>query len=123
MYPVALGRVGMTARDDLPVVEFADVAGLLAWLEVNHASSMGVWIRVSRKRSTRPSVTFDDVLDEGLCFGWSESTRRSFDTDSYLQRFTLRRRTGTASQRNRRCIASLTAQGRMTPAGLRVIGE
>ncbi len=114
---------GMTAPDDLPVVEFADAAKLRAWLEINHASSSGVWIRVGRRRSARPSVTFEEVLDEGLCFGWSESKRRSLDLDTYLQRFTPRRRKGTASERNRRHIASLIAQGRMTPAGLSVMGD
>lgn len=113
----------ITTPDDLPVVEFVDVAKLRAWLEINHASSSGVWIRVGKKRSARPSVTFEDVLDEGLCFGWSESKRRSLDLDSYLQRFTPRLRKGTASERNRRHIASLIAQGRMTPAGLSAMDD
>ncbi len=120
---VAVGWVDMIEPDDLPVVEFADVAQLRAWLEINHASSPGVWIRVGKRRSSRPSVTFEDVLAEGLCFGWSESKRRSLDLDSYLQRFTPRRRMGTASERNRRLIASLTAQGRMTPAGQHAMGD
>lgn len=120
---MVVGYVDMIVPEDLPVVEFADVAELRAWLEINHASSTGVWIRVGKKRSARPSVTFEDVLEEGLCFGWSESKRRSLDLDSYLQRFTPRRRIGTASERNRRLIAYLTEHGRMTPAGLHAMGD
>lgn len=89
----AVSCAGMIEPDDLPIVEFADVAELRAWLELNQASSLGVWIRVGKKRSAWPTVTFEDVLVEGLCFGWSESKRRSWDLDSYLQRFTPRRRT------------------------------
>jgi uncharacterized protein YdeI (YjbR/CyaY-like superfamily) len=75
-------------------------------------------VRVFKKQSGRASVSFNELLDEGLCFGWSESLRRSGDTISYLQRFGPRRRKGTASLRNRRHAERLVKEGRMTPAGL-----
>lgn len=69
---------------DLPVVEFKNGAHLREWLTKNHSTSPGIWIRVFHKRSGEVSVTFEEVLDEGLCFGWSENTRRKFDDVSYL---------------------------------------
>ena len=66
-----------------------------------HSISMGVWVRIFKKTSVIPSITFDQLLDEGLCFGWSESSRRSHDEKSYLQKFTPRKTRGTTSERNR----------------------
>jgi uncharacterized protein YdeI (YjbR/CyaY-like superfamily) len=66
---------------ELPVLAFRSVDELRAWLIENHETSDGIWLRIYKKHSGTPSVTFEDVLDEGLCFGWSESTRRSGDRD------------------------------------------
>ena len=100
---------------DLPILSFEDVAALRAWLEVNHATSTGIFVRIFKNSSSAISVSFEDVLDEGLCFGWSESARMPGDASSYLQRFTPRKRRGTASARNRRHAARLVQEGRMTP--------
>jgi uncharacterized protein YdeI (YjbR/CyaY-like superfamily) len=109
-------------EDDLTVCEFKDIHDLHAWLVENHHRSGGIWIRLHSKRSTVPSVTFEDVLDEGLCFGWSESKRRGVDRDSYLQRFTPRKTQGTRSARNLQRINVLIKEGRMTPAGFHALG-
>ena len=101
---------------DLPVVGFADRAELRAWLERHHVDSEGVLVRIPK--GGRAGLTFEDVLDEGLCFGWSESTRLPGNAAYYLQRFTPRRRPGTTSTRNITHARRLIAEGRMTPAGL-----
>jgi uncharacterized protein YdeI (YjbR/CyaY-like superfamily) len=62
------------------------------------------------------------VLDEGLCFGWSESTRRKYDNVSYLQKFTPRNSVGTQSARNLARVQLLIEQGKMTPLGLTALG-
>ena len=108
--------------DDLPVMEFKNGADLREWLTKNHSTSPGIWIRVSHKRSKVESVTFKELLDEGLCFGWSESMRRGYDEVSCLQRFTPRKTKGTASARNLEHVQSLIANGRMTEYGLNVLG-
>lgn len=108
----------MRQLDDLPILEFDTGDALRAWLDAHHASSDGVWLRIYKKRSGRRSVTFEQVLDEGLCFGWSESKRRSYDELSYLQRFTPRKSVGTRSARNLARANALERQGRMTQAGL-----
>ena len=106
----------------LEVVAFEDVAGLRAWLEEVGTSHPGVWVRLQRAKSKHPSVTFHDLLVEGIAFGWSESTRHAYDNQSYLQRFTPRRTRGTASERNRRIATELEEAGRMTDTGRAALG-
>lgn len=111
----------MTSSHELPVLTFSSAEELHDWLQAQHAVSPGIWLRIFKKQSGITSVSFEEVLDEGLCFGWSESARRSYDSVSYLQRFTPRRTTGTQSARNRQRADALIKQGRMTPAGLKAL--
>ena len=108
--------------DELPILAFVSATELRDWLESQHVKSRGMWLRVFKKNSGVPSVSFEDVLDEGLCFGWSESSRRSYDNVSYLQRFTPRKTQGTQSKRNAERVHVLIKEGRMTQTGLRALG-
>lgn len=108
--------------DNLPIREFKTADLLRAWLEHHHATSKGIWLRIYKKSSGVRSVTFDQVLDEGLCFGWSENARRKYDSDSYLQKFTPRRTIGTQSARNLSRAQALIEQGKMKPSGLAALG-
>jgi uncharacterized protein YdeI (YjbR/CyaY-like superfamily) len=107
----------------LPTLEFKDRIALRRWLEANHAASDGLWVRIYKRSSGIISVSFEEVLDEGLCFGWSESARRKGDDVSYLQKFTPRKTRGTTSERNRRHLAKLIKEGRMTPSGLAALDK
>jgi uncharacterized protein YdeI (YjbR/CyaY-like superfamily) len=108
--------------DELPILTFSSANDLHSWLEHHHARSSGIWLRIFKKSSGIPSVSFEEVLDEGLCFGWSESLRRSYDDVSYLQRFTPRKTVGTQSKRNVERARALIRAGRMTPSGLKALG-
>lgn len=108
--------------DGLAVRGFADAGELWAWMEKHHSSHQGLWVRLQKTKSPIPSVSFHDLLEAGIAFGWSESTRRAGDALSYLQRFTPRRGKGTTSERNRRIASQLEADGRMTAAGRRALG-
>lgn len=108
--------------DTLPTKSFKTRAELRQWLETHHASHEGLWVRIYKAGSQKPSVSFEDVLDEGLCFGWSESMRRAGDAESYLQKFTPRRTRGTVSPRNKAHAEKLITQGLMTPAGRTALG-
>jgi uncharacterized protein YdeI (YjbR/CyaY-like superfamily) len=112
----------MTMKDDLPVMSFEDASTLREWLAANHRESTGLWVRIFNSRAQVPSVTFEDLLEAGLCFGWSESKRVRGDETSYLQRFTPRRRQGTTSDRNRTLVQRLLAEGKMTKSGLEALG-
>ena len=108
--------------DALSILAFESGIALRSWLETNHASCAGIWVRIYKRGSSVRSVTFDEVLEQGICFGWSESKRRRFDDTSYLQRFTPRRARGTTSARNRALAERLLAEGKMTTAGLEALG-
>lgn len=110
------------SHDDLPIMTFASATDLHTWLEQHHAQSQGIWLRIFKQRAGIPSVSFAEVLDAGLCFGWSESARRSYDDTSYLQRFTPRKTGGTQSKRNIERAHALIEAGRMTAAGLKALG-
>lgn len=107
-----------TLIDDLPILEFETAELLREWLENHHATSKGMWLRIYKKTSGVRSVKFEQVLDEGLCFGWSESNRRKYDDVSYIQKFTPRKTMGTQSPRNLARVKALIEQGRMKPSGL-----
>jgi uncharacterized protein YdeI (YjbR/CyaY-like superfamily) len=112
----------MNALDGLPIHEFRTAAELRAWLQDHHDSSGGVWLRIYKKNANVRSVTFEEILDEGLCFGWSESKRLKYDGESYLQRFTPRKTVGTCSPRNLARAWLLVQKGKMKPSGLRALG-
>ncbi len=109
-------------RPELPTLEFTRREDLHTWLEQNHGSSPGIFVRVYKKVTGVPSISFEDILEEGLCFGWSESLRLKGDEKSYLQKFTPRRTRGTTSDRNLRYTQRLIKEGRMKPEGLRALG-
>lgn len=108
--------------DELELRRFVDTTHLWAWLRDHHDTHPGLWVALAKSGSGIPSITFHDLLEAGIAFGWSESTRRPHDAASYLQRFTPRRSRGTTSQRNLRIAARLEAEGRMTDAGRRALG-
>jgi uncharacterized protein YdeI (YjbR/CyaY-like superfamily) len=106
------------ASDDLPQLPFASAAEWERWLEANHATSAGVWIRMARKGSGIESVRYPEVLDSALCFGWIDGRREALDDTHFLQRFTPRRARSRWSRINRDKAQRLIAEGRMRPAGL-----
>lgn len=93
------------------------------WLEENHARESEVWLICYKKHTGRPSVPYDDAVEEALCFGWIDSMDRSIDDERYAQRYTPRKDTGKWSESNRRRIRKLIEAGKMTVAGLLKIGE
>jgi uncharacterized protein YdeI (YjbR/CyaY-like superfamily) len=103
-------------------MEFKSATELHAWLKDHHSRSSGIWVRLFKKRSGHTTVSFAELLDEGLSFGWSESMRRQYDASSYLQKFTPRKTIGTTSLRNQASVEVLISQGRITPSGLKALG-
>ncbi len=110
----------MTAEspDGKPVRLFRDQRAWSAWLEKNHASSSGVWLRLAKKSSGRTSVSYDEALDAALCYGWIDSQGRGGDEHYTLQKFTPRGKRSLWSKRNREKALALIKAGRMQAAGL-----
>lgn len=103
---------------DRPVVHFERPEDWEAWLEENHADSPGVWLRLGKKAGGLRSVTYDEALDEALCWGWIDGQKRSWDEVSWIQKFTPRRPRSVWSKVNTGKVARLTEAGRMRPPGL-----
>jgi uncharacterized protein YdeI (YjbR/CyaY-like superfamily) len=105
----------------LPLLEPGNRAELRAWLESNHASSPGVRLAVGKKGNGVTALTYDEAVEEGLCFGWIDSTTRRLDEDRFAVSFTPRKPKSTWARSNKIRVARLIAEGRMTPAGLAAI--
>ena len=101
-----------------PVLPFASAAAWEGWLEKNHETSTGLWLKIAKKGSGIDSVTYAEALDAALCFGWIDGQKGAWDERFFLQRFTPRGRRSKWSQVNREHVARLIAAGRMRPAGL-----
>jgi uncharacterized protein YdeI (YjbR/CyaY-like superfamily) len=108
----------VTRGTSTPALTLASAAEWEAWLEANHDSVDGVWLRIAKKGSGKTTVTIPEALDLCLCFGWIDSNRRTLDDDYFLQRYTPRRARSKWSRINKEKVAALTAAGRMRPAGL-----
>jgi len=99
-----------------------DRAAWRAWLDAHEESSDGVWLVLAKKGTTDPtSLTYAEALDEALCSGWIDGQTASIDERVFRRRFTPRRKASLWSERNIGLVATLTAQGRMRPAGIREV--
>lgn len=108
----------MTSRE---ARSFETAAELDRWLKRHHDKEPELWVRVFKKGSGTPSVTWDECVVAALTWGWIDGLRRSLDDVSYLQRLTPRRARSTWSKRNCEIAERLIAEGRMRPAGLRQV--
>jgi uncharacterized protein YdeI (YjbR/CyaY-like superfamily) len=88
------------------------------WLQQNHDKKQSVWLHCYKIKTDTPSIRWSDAVDEALCFGWIDSTRRSVDEDSYIQLFTRRKPKSLWSKINKEKVKCLTEEGLMAPAGL-----
>jgi uncharacterized protein YdeI (YjbR/CyaY-like superfamily) len=87
------------------------------WLAANHRQSDGIWLRIFKKDSGEPTVTYAEALDEALCHGWIDGLKQSHDELSWRQRFTPRRPRSGWSKINTRHAERLIKAGRMKAAG------
>jgi uncharacterized protein YdeI (YjbR/CyaY-like superfamily) len=94
-----------------------DAAALRRWLEKHHETSPGVWLALAKKGSTVTTLTWQQAVDEALCFGWIDGQGRKRDDETSSIRYTPRRARSIWSQRNVENVARLEAAGLMTPAG------
>jgi uncharacterized protein YdeI (YjbR/CyaY-like superfamily) len=105
------------AKAELDELIVADAAALRAWLSVNHTTSAGVWLALTKKGGTVTTLTWQQAVDEALCFGWIDGQARKRDEETSWIRFTPRTPRSSWSQRNVAHVARLEAQGRMMPSG------
>jgi uncharacterized protein YdeI (YjbR/CyaY-like superfamily) len=105
-------------KQGLPILEFEDPEAWAHWLEDNHASSAGVWLKLAKKSAPRATVSYAGALDVALAYGWIDSQKARYDEAFSLQRFTRRGPRSKWSQVNRAKAEVLIAGKRMKPPGL-----
>jgi uncharacterized protein YdeI (YjbR/CyaY-like superfamily) len=94
-----------------------------AWLQKHYDTETEVWLVYYRKTSGKPRISYNDSVEEALCFGWIDSIQKSIDDERFAQRFTPRKRLGGLSEMNKQRVRRLAREGEMTPAGMAVIGD
>lgn len=99
------------------VIFFNSPAELRTWFEANHETATELWLGYHRKRTGRPTVTWQEVVDQELCFGWIDSVRYSLGDDRSAQRITPRRKGSIWSAVNIRRFKELEEQGLVHPSG------
>ncbi len=97
---------------------FATIEHLEQWLEVHHANTTELWVRIFKKDSGTPSVTWNDCVLAAIAWGWIDGHKKSLDDVSFLQRLTPRRPKSNWSKKNTEHAERLIAEGRMQPSGL-----
>jgi len=107
---------------EIPIKSFASSKQWMEWLAMNYAiSGNGIWLRIFKKDSGETTITYDEALDEALCFGWIDGQKKTYDEKSWLQKFTPRRSKSMWSKRNKERTARLIEEKRMQPSGLKEI--
>lgn len=94
------------------------MADVEAFFEAAAPETRAVWLRLTRRGVEPASLSADELVDVGLCFGWVSAVRRRGDESTYLQRYTRRRPGSKWSRLNISKVERLTAAGRMRPGGL-----
>ena len=102
----------------LHIQDFPNAAAFERWLKANHKKADELWLKIHKKASGLPTVTYAEALDVALCWGWIDGLKKTYDENSFLQRFTPRKLKSIWSQINRDHVDRLCAAGRMTPRGL-----
>lgn len=88
------------------------------WLEKNHEKEDEVLVKFYKKSTGKRTMTWEESVDEALCFGWIDGIRKKIDDESFSQRFTQRRKNSIWSKRNIDNVERLSKEGRMKPKGL-----
>ena len=104
-------------KPEYEIMEFTRAADWRTWLASHRTNTDGVWIRIFKKASNKPTVTYAEALDDALCYGWIDGQRKSYDEESFIQKYTPRRSKSMWSKRNIEHVTRLISTGLMMPAG------
>ena len=112
----------MTDKPDAASIRlFKSKQDWAAWLDKNHRTSTGLWLRLAKKSSDLRSVTYKEALEVALCYGWIDGQKKPESDAAWLQRFLPRGSKSLWSKINREKALALIASGEMKPAGLEAI--
>src|SRR5687767_12647361 len=102
---------------------FKTPAAFRAWLKKNHDTAEELFVGYYRKSCGKPSITWQESVDEALCFGWIDGVRHKHSENAYSNRFTPRRPGSNWSAINIKRVEELTKLKRMQPAGLEAFAK
>ncbi len=88
------------------------------WLEKHHGRDEGVWLVRHKKATGKPTLSYDEAVEEAVCFGWVDSLPRKLDAERSMLYFAPRKPGSGWSRPNKERVARMTEAGRMAPAGL-----
>ena len=108
-------------KDGREIVEVPDRAAWRRWLAERHEQRDAIWLVFHKRTSGGTSPSYDEAVEEALCFGWIDSTVNRLDDERSLQLFAPRKPRGTWSASNKERVARLEAAGLLAPAGLAAI--
>ena len=108
----------MFKLDPAKIMTFGSSKYLSRWLQANHASESELWVKIFKKGTGIPSVSWEDVVIETLCWGWIDGVKKSIDDQAYLQRITPRKARSSWSKKNTEHVERLIKDGRMQEPGL-----
>lgn len=91
------------------------------WLKKNHLIKDSIWLIINKKGSLNPNLNWSEAVDEALCFGWIDSTKKSIDSEKYMQYFCKRRPKSNWSKINKNKVKTLIEQELMEEAGFKSI--
>jgi uncharacterized protein YdeI (YjbR/CyaY-like superfamily) len=94
-----------------------------AWLAEHHAAEKELWLVFYKKHTGKPGVSYEGAVEEALCFGWIDGIGKSIDAEKYTLRFSPRKRNSVWSASNKKRVAKMIKQGRMTEVGLAKVNE
>lgn len=108
------------AKSD-PIFSFASQDDWADWLEKNQQRQSALWLRLAKKGSNLPSITYAEALEVALCYGWIDGQKRAESEQAWLQRFLPRSARSIWSKINREKAQALIASGKMKSAGLAAV--
>ena len=100
---------------------FTDRAKWRRWLSRHHTKEAGIWLVFYKKGTSRPTIDYEDAVEEALCFGWIDSIIKKLDGQKYIRKFTPRKDKSGWSKLNKKRADKMIEQGRITEAGLSLI--
>lgn len=121
--PTDVRPPGTETRAGLPIMGFETAAAFGTWLSVASQTSNGIWLKLTKKGSNLVSVSKPDAIDAALCHGWIDGQQDKYDAESWLVRFTPRKRASRWSEINRTRAIELIEADCMHPAGLAAIAS
>ncbi len=108
-------------KPEQPVIAFESQKDFEQWLEKHHDNHPGIWLRIYKKDSGKPTVTYPEAVESALCYGWIDGQKNKYDDESFLQKFVKRGPKSVWSKVNVGYIERLTKAGRMKPSGLATV--